>query len=245
MPNFRVFAVLLNLWVIAPFLKPWKAVSLHLGKYSHGFLIYRIQMITLACSSSLSSVCREACNHSFFSPLSKSALPWVPPPQMPQWLNGSSRAQQGRSCPEMISFSVPYPCHSEKLPCYSACLGNAHPLRALRAEVLASFWRGGGWASDNTDARPMAVWSVAVEWKMRWKECFSQKPYIMELPAAGESGRQMAMSKQVHPRDELEWEGVKRQKLLAAADKGKRPTGWNPHGESQGGRQKAGPMKRD
>lgn len=60
----------------------------------------------------------------------------------------------------------------------------------------------------------------------------------MEFPLAVESGRQMALSKQVHHRDELKWEGVRRLKLLAAADKGKRPTAWNLHMESQGGRQK-------
>lgn len=41
---------------------------------------------------------------------------------------------------------------------------------------------------------------------MWWKEHFAQKPYIMELPQAGESERQMAMSRKMHHRDKA-WVG--------------------------------------
>lgn len=162
--NFRVFAVLLNLWVIVPFLKPWKAFSLHLGKYSHGFLIYRIQMITLACSSSLLSDCREVCNHSFFSPLNKSALPWVPQLQMSQWLNGSSGAQQGPGhALSWSAFLCPTLATQRSFPATLPVWEMHSPSGSWEQKFLHHFGGVGAGPPTMLVLGLWRVWSVAVE----------------------------------------------------------------------------------
>lgn len=82
---------------------------------------------------------------------------------------------------------------------------------------------------------------VALEWKSQWKEHFPQKPYTWNFSRQEKVRNRWQWTGKCTTGTKLEWEGIRRQKPLAAVDKGKRPTPWNLHLESQGEIQKSGP----
>lgn len=171
-------------------------------------------MLTLAFPSCFLSDWGKVCNHSFLSSLSEQALPWE------LWLHCSRCHIEWMAHLGLSRTQVTLRWSALLCPAFTTQRSILHPWLFRSTTLSLGTWEQNqfldncGKGGEERGAGPQVillrglrdVGSVALERKTWWKENFSQKPYIMELPQAGESERQMAMSRQMHHRDKA-WVG--------------------------------------